>query len=236
MISYRQKLILTTQSSLWLLVAFATLFIFRWALLQFGVYVSDFEGHLELKGLEFIISSDTWNWMQVLWIYLFPYIGLLFVYVAISKHRKYPSKYPTWLLLLHSWTYLLTLVLVFFNPLLEIIYREGLYHALNWLHINRTFQLIFGIVLWIYLIFRMFRIASLFSVYLFIPSTKLTTPKQITPQLIYLWYIPFLILSLFILLVSNFIFLRSGIYLLSGMLVLLLVNTWLIRRYNVIVK
>lgn len=236
MISHRQKLILTTQSSLWLLVAIASLFIFRWALLQFGVYISGFEGSIELKGIEFIISSDTWNWAQVLWIYLFPYVGLLVVYVAICRNKKYPSKYPTWLLLLHSWSYLLTLVFVFFNPLLEIIYREGIYHALNWLHINRTFQLIFGIIMWIYLIFRMFRVASLFSVNLFIPSTKLTTPKHITPQLPYLWYIPFLILGLFIFLVSNSILLSSSINLLSGMLVLLLVNTWLIRRYNVIVK
>jgi hypothetical protein len=139
-------------------------------------------------------------------------------------------------LFVRNWAYLLILVMVFFNPLLEIISHKGIYHPLNWLYVDRSIQLVIGIILWIFLIFRMFRIASYFSLNLIVPIDKHISSKQTTSQLIYLWLIPFLLFSFFIFITTNFTFLKPDLQLLSGILILLLINTWLIRRYQVIVN
>lgn len=227
---------MTLTSVLSLLFAFAALILLNWCSTLFGVYISGFEGVVEWEGMSALALSDTWNLSQVLWIYLFPYLVYIAIYFLLDRLRRHFFNMPSWILLPTSWAYLAILLWVFFTPFLEILNQKGIYYALNWLNMSRLVQYIFGIGLWIFLFYRSFSIARLFSRSLVVPADKITTASMITRQLPFLWYIPFLILIIIIFLVQGITPFNSYFYFLIGIFLLILVNTWLIRRYEVIVK
>ena len=245
MISNMQKLRMITVSTLSLIVVFLVIIFTQWALIQLGAYMNGFEGQIVFKFLSSTGSAESWKRTQVMWIFLGPYLGLVVLYFILRWQRNYPVKLPPWLQLIQSWSYFIILLFVFFMPLVDIIYKQGLYHALNWLHISRLLQFVFGIAMWLIFIYKAFHVSVLFSTSLQLPSPKINNDwrtnfsrdsKQILIQLLFLWYIPVVILSILIYILSAFTLSPIYLYFFSGMLFLLLINTWIIQRYNVIVK
>ena len=171
-----------------------------------------------------------------MWVYLFPYLGIAAIYFFTSWKQRYPLKLPPFLLLIKSWLYVVLLGFVFCFPLLEIINHTGITHALNYLRVNSTFQLILGALFWGYLIYRAFHVSVLFSAS--IPSTPFgyLSRKQILKQLPFLWFLPILVLSLFIYIYYGFSFPPNAQYFLSVTLIIIFLNTPLISSYKVIVK
>ena len=224
------------RSILFLVFTFATMVMLQWVSMHIGADISGFDGSIVLEGLTPIAASEIWTRSQVLWIYLMPYGVFVVIFILVAWQRRYPTELRPWLQLLQSWSYVVLLLTVFFMPLWEILNQYGIYHALNWLPIDRAIQLIFGIIMWIILFTRVLHISVLFSTSLQIPSSKVINPKQIMIQLPFLWYIPLIILISIIYLLSNFTIPFIYQYFLSGMAIILFVNTWLISRYTVIVK
>jgi len=240
-----QQLWRSIASSVSLIITFLIIIIFYWALMHIGAYISNLDGQVLFKFLLPTASAESWNKTQVMWIYLVPYLVLVILYISLKWHRNYPVTLPSWLQLIQNWTYLLIMLFVFFMPLVDIINKQGLYHALNWLHINRLIQFAFGVAMWLIFIYKAFHVSVLFSTSLQLPSPKTNNdwranfsrdPKQILIQLLFLWYIPVVVLSILIYILSAFTLSPIYLYFFSGMLFLLLINTWIIQRYNVIVK
>lgn len=227
---------LTIQSAISLIAVYFMLLTFQWTIMLLGAWVSGFEGQISFETMSPIASAELWTKQQVFWIYFMPYIGLIGLYLIIRWQRRYPISIPAWIQLLQSWTYLLILLFVFFIPLVDIINKQGLYHALNWLHISRLIQFLFGVALLMIFVYKAFHVVVLFSTSLQLSSKIITQPKQILHQLPFLWYLPVVFLTIIIYLLSNFTLSANSLYFLSGMLFLLFVNTWYIQRYNVIVK
>ena len=245
MISNMQKLRMITVSTLSLIVVFLVIIFTQWALIQLGAYMNGFEGQIVFKFLSSTANAESWNKTQVMWIYLVPYLVLVILYISLKWHRNYPVTLPSWLQLIQSWIYLLILLFVFFMPLVDILNKQGLYHALNWLHISRLIQFVFGIAMWLIFIYKAFHVSALFSTSLQLPSPKTNNDwrtnfsresKQILIQLPFLWYLPLVLLTIMIYILSGFTLYVDSVYFLTGMLFILLINTWFIQRYNVIVK
>lgn len=236
MINFRQKLGSTLLSTISLVLVFLIIQSFQWGFVQLGAYISDFEGQIVWNDFGPVATSDSWNFQQVLWIYFFPFAGFLLFYILLDLFPRHPFKLANWILLTYAWTFLLVFLMVFFMPLMEIIQHKGIYYVLNWLSFSRLEQMLFGIILLLFSIFKLFRISELFSTSLIIPSFQLVEKKQITSQLLYLWFIPFFILSLIIFIASDLSIPFPINYFLLGIVIVLFINTWVIRLYNVIVK
>jgi hypothetical protein len=218
-----------------LLIVFVGLIGYEIGLVHLGASLSGFQGAIGWEGTEITALSDSWSRNQVLWIYLFPYLGILIAYIAFS-FRRHPRKVKSKAIqLLWTWAYLLTMVWVFFMPLCNIYNRQGIHYALNWLHISIQVQYLIGIMFWVLFLLRMFRLAPLFSMCLHVPHNPISH-QQITRQLPALIYIPFLFLSTLLLIINNLQIPTTQIAYLTGILLLLLPNSLLLRRYDVILK
>ena len=236
MIKLRQKWELALLSTISLLPLFVLIQFLQWCFMQLGAYISDFEGQVIWNKFTIVATSETWNFEQVMWIYLSSFAGFLVLYIFLNLFPKQPFKMANWIMLNYAWAFLLVLLMVFFMPIIEIIHRQGIYHALNWLSFSRHEQAFVVIVLFFFLIYKLFRISTLFSTSLKLPSFQMLEKKQIGNQLLYLWYLPFLILSLMVFTVSGFSIPFPVNYFLVGIATILFINSWIIRLYNVIVK
>ena len=227
---------MTLLSTISLLGVFIVMQILQHGFISVAAYLSDFNGEIMWNALRTIISSESWSYKQVILLYLSPFVSFLFLFILLNFLPKAKLKENNWVSLLYSWAYLLLLLKVFLIPVFEIINHKGIYHALNWMYFNKFEKLLFGIIVVLVFMFRIFRTASLFSKCLILPSNKFLKKKQIITQLPFLWFVPFTILVLFVFLLSEGNFVFPFNYFLFSLLFSLLINTWLISRYDVIVK
>jgi len=226
-------MLLSTSS---LIFVFFVLNLVRWFIMEFGAYMSGFDGDV-IWGMSYIkATSDHWSWNQVMWIYFAPYIALLFLFAITNWRRKYPSSIAPWLQLIQSWAFLLLALYVFFMPLIEVLTQQGIYYALSWLGIGRYLQVTFGILMFMFFIYKAFNVSALFSTLLKVSVNKLITPKKVLVQLPIIWYIPITLLTAVVYLSSNYTIPIDFIYFLSGMTLVMICNTWLISRYDVVVS
>jgi len=235
MINSSQKLAITLKSLLSLIFAFAVVQLLQRGFISLGAYISDFNGQLLWRDFVFSASSDKWSLSQVLWIYLFPYIGFLVIYIVIFLRRSHPIKIPQRLLLVYGWAYMIILALVFFLPLWEILNRKGIYFALEWINFTSVEQVVLGILLMLFFIIRVFRFSSIFSTSLILPSNQFINPHQIIGQIPFLWYIPFLFFAVCVVLISGLMLTYPNNYLLGGIFIAIILNTPIITKYKVIV-
>ena len=236
MINIKQKIIATISSALALALIHFTLNIVQWFIMRLGASFSGFEGDIVYNTFNSMAWSEEWTLMQVLWIYLAPWLGLFFIYSGVNWRRKYPTSIKTTLQLVQSWAFALLLLQVFFMPLVDILTKKGVYHALNWLHIDYFIQIVVGIMMWLYFIFKVTNVSALFSTILDLPKKKPIKPKQILFQLPAIWYIPILFLTFVVYLSSNYSLPTNFHYYLYGLIFIVIVNTLVISRYDVIVK
>jgi hypothetical protein len=204
--------------------------------MEAGASITHFEGQIGWEGLTPMASAHDWNWTQVMAIYLMPYVGMMLLFSLLSRRRQHPINVPGWLLILRNWLYILTLLWVAYMPIWDILTQNGLYFAFTWLSISTTVQFSFGILMLVFFIIKLFRVAALFSASLILKQGQYVPPKQITTQLIYMWYLPLLTLSIILIAINHTQPRHPYTYYLSGLLLALLTNTWLIRKYTVIVK
>lgn len=207
----------------------------KWLLIVAGLWISGYQIQLIWEHGILIARSPAWNVPQVLLVYLVPYSCLLILYLSISWKRLLSRFTHTWWRFFIGWTYAFLGLFVYFMPFWEMILQQDLYHAFNWLHISRSFQILFGLALWLLFLPRLFRVSQLFSVCIDIPDQMLT-PQKITCLLPALWYLPFLTLLLTLFLLFGIGLLTYYRYFFSGLFLVLLLNTALIRKYQVIVR
>ncbi len=231
----KQMLVMALKSTTGLVGALFILLVFQWVLKSLGAWISDFPGVLQWEGVNIKASSNAYQLKHVLWIYLFPYIGFVIAYFIISFKRRFPSMKPTWCHLIYAWTYSLLLISVFFLPLCEIVHRTGLYYALSWMYVNRLGQFLFGIVLILFFLVRIFRVSSVFSSNLSVDSGLFLKPAIIIKQVVFLWYIPYILLLVLVIIIAPGFHLCNNCLQL-GIIFALIVNTPLIVNYKVIVK
>jgi hypothetical protein len=235
MISVKQIITITLRSTLNLLAAFVFILLLNWLLTTMGAWLSDFPGVIKLDGIQVKAMSKIWNLKQVLGIYLFPYLGFVFIYLVFATKRQVPVKLPSPLHLFFSWVYTLLIVVVFLVPICEMFNRNGIYYALSWLHFNRFEKILFAVVLLMLYIIRVFRISPVFSSSLIIPPYTFIKGRPVHGQISLLWYIPYLLLFLSVMVISTH-FSFSQNCLLTGLFFTLLLNTPLIIKYKVIIK
>ncbi len=233
--SSKQILIFTLQSAINLFAAFILILLIKWVLMMLGAWVSGFPGYIKWDNLNPVALSKTWNLKQVLAIYLFPYMGLVIIYVIVSLKRRVPLKIPNQLQLFYSWLYTLLLVAVFLVPIGELFNKNGIYYALSWLYFYRLEKTAFVFLLMVLFAIRVFRISPVFSSSLLVQPYSFIRRRAVIKQLPFLWYIPYLLLFISVIVVSPGIPLFND-WLLSGLLITLLLNTPLIIKYKVIIK
>lgn len=223
------------RSTINLFAAFAFMLMLKWMLMTLGAWISDFPGIIKWDGIQIKAFSQTWDLKQVLGIYLFPYLGFGLFYLVFSTRRQVPIKLPSGMHLFYSWVYTLLIVAVFLVPICELFYRNGIYYALSWLYFNRFEKIIFTFVLLMLYMIRVSRISPVFSSSLSVQPYTFIKEKVLLKQLPFLWYGPYLLLFLSVIVIStSFSFSQNS--LLTGLFFTLLINTPLIAKYKVIIK
>ena len=235
MSSKKQILVTTVKSTTSLAFAFVLLLVMEWGLKSFGAWFSDFPGIVKWDGIQIMALAQTWNLKQVLGIYLFPYVGFVLIYLIISIKRRVPLKLPSGIHLVYGWFYTLLIVIVFLVPVCELFYRRGIYYALSWLYFNRFEKILFIFVLLMLYTVRVFRISPVFSSSLVVKPYTFIKGSNLFKQLIFLWYIPYLLLFISVIVISTQFSFRDNCFLVA-LLITLLVNTPLIAKYKVIIK
>lgn len=205
--------------------------------MDMGAVLFAFEDVIQLENLNLNSFYNKWivtNNEIPPWIYLMPFMGYFLIYNFLSINRKFPVTLNLFIQLLQSWGFLLLLVFLFFMPLAEIINKQGIYYSLLWLHTNYTKQLIFGVVLVIFGLYRSVNISQLFSTTLIVKPNKKLSVSYIIKQLIFIWYIPFIILAFIVMTLCNFNPGTEIVFLFSEVLMMLLINTVITLRYRII--
>jgi hypothetical protein len=222
-------------STLSIMLMFFVLNLLKLLIMEVGANISGFDGDIIWCITNTTAVSDDWSWSQVMWLYFAPYLLLFFLYIGINWRQKLPIVIPPWLQMIQSWAYVLILMYVFFMPLIEVIYKYGVYHSLNWMGVDRYLQIIISSLLSLYFIYKALNVSKLFSTLLKVPIYEYIKPKQILCKLPYIWYIPFAFLFIIVLHFSNYSLPMSFNYFVIGLSYMIIVNTWLISRYDVIV-
>ncbi len=236
MLKAQQKIALAIQSFLALMLAYTVFYFFQWAIVEIGAYLSGFNGTIVWNMCSFSARAGKWSRLQVMALYLSPVMVFFLIFLVFSFKPKFPVKWSKLVLFFYGWFYVLLLVRIFFVPLWEIVGKEGVYYALEWLRFYRPEQLFLAVILAILFIISLFNVSSLFSAGFIVSTGKFLKPKDIFPQLPYVWYIPLSILTIIIFVFSDLHFLPSCITLLMGILFLMAVNTPVVVRYQVLVK
>lgn len=232
----QQKLMLVFTSFINLLLASVALQISLWMLVTLGSLVTGFNGRIEWDILVFYAFSDNWTRLQVLGLYLFPYLALFSIFIALSFNGMKLKHMYLKFRLFYSWLLLLLIVWLFFLPFWEILYRHNIYFALDWLYFDRKEQYLFSLLTLIGYVYYLFRVSPPFSLCLDLPTYQFIKPDKIKPLLLYLWYIPFLISSLIIFIITGMTILFPAYYVLAGIIITMFINTIYISGYRVIVE
>ncbi len=232
----KQKFLLAGKSTLSLLLAWAFIRILQGGLLATGAFLSNFKGHIEWHSFIFNITAQQWHLKQVISLFLFPEVIFLLLIILLPIRHNPTRNIPEILRLFLGWTFLLILVIALWLPLWEIMQHKGIYYALSWLWLSRIYQYLIGILLMIGFLLTIFRVSVIFSRVLRIRPNQFLKRRDLLFQLIYIWFIPFVVLSLLTLVLSGMKLLFPNICLLVGIAVALLLNTPYISSYKVIVK
>ena len=225
---------LSVFSTLSLLLSVSILLIYKWLLMELGAFLSGFQGTLHWVGTDIVPRSASWTSAQVLWIYLLPFAGLVLLFGLLTSRRGALSPVPQRLKLIWSWISLLTMLHLFFMPMWEIYFRQGIYFPLSYLFIPRSMQGIFGLALWTYLIFRIFSPAAHFSTLMFGDEPYRNFRLNLV-QMVPLLFIPYILYIFLWWIATGFVFTPLNELYFTGLLLALLANSWLMSKYNVIV-
>jgi len=223
-------------SSLSLLLAYTGLLFIIYSLVSIVSYFTDFEGVISLDFFGVIANAQNWNIYQVLAVYLLPFLIFLTINSFLRKLHKFPKDYSNFTLLVYSWLYCLNLILLFFMPIWDVINKSGIYYALSWLNFTLLEQYVFGILMLFIFLYKIFHISSVFSSALPLDNSNFIQSKQIMSFLPFIWYFPVLIFSLLIFLLAPNPFNHPIIVFMGGLYFCIILNTFLIIRYRVIVK
>ncbi len=232
----KQKIKIVLVSTGCLLAGVVLLQFTEWLFLILGAFVSGFQGHILWNDFVFYIQNNKWDQQQVVFLYLFPEIlfFLLFLTFLVRKnHFKGKNRnFSIW----NSWFFLLVMIKALFLPFWQIMKNRGIHYAFSWLGLSGTVQGDIGFFLLGLFFFYIFRMSSMFSYGLVIRENKFLKPRDILPQLFYIWLIPFLIFSLVIYFISGRHLEFSIICCLVGIAGTLLINIPVISNYQVIAK
>lgn len=170
-----------------LFLAFILLWIMQYLLIQAGAILSGFQGQITFNGLVLSVISRSWLLRQVVSLYFFPYIAIVFIYLIFSTKRYFGKS--IWLHLFYGWVSALLLVHVFFLPVWNFINKEGLYYVLQWLNISDTVQLYLGSLGCLILLYNQFKLSQIFSSSLHL-STPIDTKVDFIKIVFSIWFIP----------------------------------------------
>jgi hypothetical protein len=232
----RQKINTTLAATAFLLMGFLILQLLEWFSLELAALFSGFQGHIQWNNFVLYAQDGQWNKGQFIFLFLTPGIlfFILFLWFSISKRHMLDKPMRT--VLWKSWFFLLLMIKALFLPMMEIIERKGIYFAVSSLGLSRSTQYEMAFFLLGLFIFNIPAISSMFSHGLFVKQKQFLAPKQILPQLVFLWLIPFMIFLSIVYLVSRGHLEVSIIYYLVGIAGTLLINTPVISHYQVIAK
>lgn len=231
----KQRIKLAVLSVFALLVAMAIFQLLQWSMVHFGAVMSGFKGHIGWYGLKLVAYYDAWNLSHVLYLYLIPYIVFLAILVVMLSGRIKSSNFPTFFGLLYNWSFLILIVWVLFLPLWEVVDQKGIFYALSWLGFSRMEQYAFGLIMMALFFIYLFRVSAMFSVNLLVPRKQYVDKASIRLQLVYLWYLPVVALTIAVLFLSQMKFSSPNNYFIDGVFVTILLNAFYIKSYDVIV-
>ncbi len=231
-----QKLTTIAKSTLCLITAFALLQFLQWVFMLIGAYFSSFEGQIKYDAGIISATAENWNLKQVVAIFLFPDIVffLLFIFFFLQK-IKYKHAHKLFSLF-KGWLFLLITVKILFIPVLEIFNKKGIYYLFLWIDVSLTYQYVFALILLLYFLFNVFKFSAVFSLVIDVHSKQFVKPKFVLSNIILLWYIPALILSTLILVVSKMQITFPNDYFIIGLFVVIFINTFYVVNYKVIVN
>lgn len=227
-------LINSIRSSVIMLISWTLLSTINWLLTELGAVISDFNGDIYWYGVEIKASANHWLLGQVLWLFLFPYLGMVLIYFIFSINHVPRKLKSSWLQFFLPWGYLFSMVWVFVVPIFGLIQQTGIYYALSWLHVDRVIQYSLLIFLFLAFLIRVFRLGPLFSLTLSIPMV-IKSRAVVWSRLWSLIWLPFILWSFLIIVITPSSF-SSYSYLVLGVFFILILNTGLILRYDVIVN
>jgi len=204
MINIKSSIYRLIISTITLLVVFFSMILLKYLLMLIGGLISGFQGSFSLNNLLISVANEQWTKAEVLWVYLMPYAGYLLIYILLSHSRKFPIKLSLSFQFLQSWAYVMLIIFVFVMPLLEIINKSGIYFPLIWMQTNYIIQVVFGIVLMIFFLYRSVNVSQLFSTTLSLKNPNKPSKKEIFNQLIFMWFSPMILLAAIVLYLVSF--------------------------------
>ncbi len=232
----KEPLKILLKSTLVLFAVFALMQIIHWLSMITGAYLSHFEGKIYWDKFMFYASSGKWYRRQIVLIYLLPYVVFLGIYFILFSKKRTALNKSNYYHLFYGWGYVLMHVLVMFLPLWQIINKKGIYYALAWLRLPYIDQIVLGVFLTILFLYGILRVSRIFSFLINSDDKIYLNRKEILNQIIFIWFLPFLILTSVIYVASGLQLVFPVNYFLAGVFLTLLLNIPVISGYKVIVK
>ena len=101
---------------------------------------------------------------------------------------------------------------------------------------NYIIQVVFGIVLMIFFLYRSVNVSQLFSTTLSLKNRYKPSKKEIFNQLIFIWFFPLIVLLAIVLYLVSFNPGQSFVFIFGSMLLLLIINAFVMLKYDHIVN
>ncbi len=222
------------QSMAGLFIAYAVIQFFQWLLVSAGAYLTGFQGNIQWAPFAIYATAGHWSPKQVFSLYLIPYLVFLLLWLLLRAKQKVVTGKPLFYHLMKAWLFMLLLIKVLFFPFWQIISKSGVYYPLAWMGMTKTQQTGIAAVLLVLFIIYSTGISQFFGSALDKKGKTFLRPAEIKQQLIFLWFVPFVLFSLIL---FCFAASRSPAYYLSGGVALvMLINLPVICRYKVIVR
>jgi len=235
MTNLKRYLKLALNSTINLIVAGIGLHMLLWISVSLGAYISGFDGQIVWKPFIYYARAIHWSRFQVMALYLFPYLVLLVVFILLSFKWIFFRNYSRATRYTYAWLFFFIILWIFFLPIWDVYNKHGFYYALSWFGFSRLEQYLFGLITFLGYLYYLFHLSLFFSLCLDVPVNKFLNKRQIVNQLVYIWYLPVIIFTLLIYVVSGMKVLYPVNYFLIGIFVTTLINLPYIIRYRVII-
>ena len=226
----------TSLSIMIILLSFTAVWLSKVILIFIGAWLIDIDGNIVFDKLSVYVNYDNWTFLQVLIIYLMPFLVLLFITFILGRKYHYPIKYSRVSVLFNSWIYSLLLLEVFLIPAIDILNNTGIYIPISWLGFTRIEQYMVAGLLFLLYLNGSSRLGPFFALATKLPTLDITDKRPVLNQIITLLVFPGIVLFMLMLVLYKFEFKNTMIVYIIGLTYSLGLSSWQIHRYDVIIK
>lgn len=199
-------------------------------------YIMDYNGAINLEGLNISMTLNDWNIVSVLLLYLLPFGVLVTIFLFLNKPFYYPIKLSRSLLTIKTWAYQLLLIQLTLGSAINILTKQGLFYPLNWLGVTLFEQYIISALLLLVFIIGSLKMGKYWAPIMHIDGVVIYDKPQLSKQLLYYVVLPSVVLAGVMFSLSGLLFNAFSLTYIVGLFITSGVIFIEVRGYDVVVR